>query len=360
MIPQIEPWITPKDQDLVNLYLKSGGWITEHKTTNIFEAEIASYVGSRYATMVPSGTTALYLALEALELRRKRVIVPNYTMIATINAVIAAGAQPIVADVDPKSFCLDLKKLEPCDAVIYVAINGRSDGLEKLAKKCKSSNTYLIEDACQAFGSKTDKEKYVGTIGDIGVYSFTPHKIITTGQGGAIVTNNKEVTKAIRQLKDFGRVEPGVDLHTAFGMNYKFTDLQASLGISQLSTIEVRTSIKRDILRRYRSNLKDTRFEIPEGNCEGYVPWFVEILCKDKTDRDYVGQVLKGKQIGSRPFYPILSTQPVFSGLNGSYLPQTNGLSNSKNISERGLWLPSSCCLEKEEIDSVCEVLKKL
>ncbi len=281
-IHQIEPYLTENDIAAVTDYLRSGGWLTEFQKTAEFEERLQQFLGAQHATVVTSGTVALYLALLALEIGPgDSVIVPDFTMIATPNAVRWAGAEVILCDVERDTLCLDLNKvqLQPnTKAMMYVPINGRSGGMQQVVEFCRCNNLLLIEDACQALASENDGQK-LGTFGDIGIFSFTPHKIITTGQGGAIVTNDDEVAAKVRKLKDFHRVQPGVDQHDGIGFNFKFTDLQAVIGIEQIKIIAERIERRRSNWHAYEMELAELEWlEFPPTDLNETVPWFADVL----------------------------------------------------------------------------------
>ena len=361
-INQIEPYITENEKKAVADYMDSGGWLTEHKKTEEFERMIADFLGVKYAVVVTSGTAALYLSLLALGIGKgDSVIVPDYTMIATPNAVKWAGADVVLCDIERDTLCLDLDKIENYKpklpfltrAMIYVPVNGRSGDMNKVVDFCKRKDLFLIEDACQAFGSKYDN-KYLGTFGDVGIFSFTPHKIITTGQGGAIVTNNKDIYDKVKKLKDFYRTAPGVDVHAGIGFNFKFTDLQAVIGIEQLKGIEGRIERKKAIYRMYRAELWGVDFiEMVPTDLHQTVPWFVDILLKG-VDRAKFISYLKENGIGSRPFYPPVHVQEPY--LNSVHFP----LDFVSGISFHGVWLPSSIGISSDEIAYVCDVIKRI
>lgn len=333
MIPQIEPLVGIGEGKAINKYLKSGGWLTEYKETEDFENRIADFLGVKYVSLVPSGTVGLFLALKALDIKGE-VIVPDFTMIATINAVVWAGATPVLYDVDRSNFCLS--NIPNDKPVLLVSINGRCPKMENFTNR----KGILIEDACQSFGSKY-KGKYLGTFGKVGVFSFSPHKIITTGQGGAIITNDKEIYEKVERLKDFGRLKGGKDYHESFGYNFKFTDIQAVIGKVQMDDIDWRIERKKEIYELYRDCLNDI-VEFPETDLEQTTPWFVDILV---DNRDKLAEFLKTKGIETRPFYPAIHTQPI-------YLRKGEGR-NSEDIARRGLWLPSSLTLTDKDIKYV-------
>lgn len=355
-INQIEPLITENEVKTMTEYLQSGGWLTEFKKTEEFEQMIADFLGVKYAVVVTSGTVALYLSLLALGIGPEdSVIVPDYTMIATPNAVKWTGAEVLLCDVERDTLCLDLDKVEvmkDTKAMIYVAINGRCGNMHKVVDFCKSNHLYLIEDACQAFGSKWN-DKYLGTFGTIGVFSFTPHKIITTGQGGAIVTNNKEIYERVKKLKDFCRRSPGVDIHTGVGFNFKFTDLQAVIGIQQLREINYRIFQKKKIYAKYQELLSSIDFiEMLNTDLTQAVPWFVDILVKGVWREDFI-PYLHQNGIGSRQFYPRIHYQAPYSD------HEVQSYKLKDDVTFEGVWLPSSIGLGMDEIECICDVIKK-
>ena len=249
MINQIEPVITEEDILSVDEYLRSGGWLTEHSLTKKLEKEISDYLERSYAVAVPNGTVAIYMALKIQGLGPgDRVVVPNITMIATINAVIWAGAEPVLVDVD-ENLCMSvdlLKTVNKPDAVIFVPLNGRTGNGLQIEEWCLENGVILIEDSAHALGSQYS-EKKCGSLGNMSILSFTPHKIITSGQGGLILTDDEDSYTKMSDYKSFNRTEEASDTHKGFGLNFKFTDLQASLLLSQLarlgSLIESKKSI---------------------------------------------------------------------------------------------------------------------
>jgi len=353
-IHQIEPLVTENEVKAITEYLRSGGWLTEFKKTEEFEQRIADFLGVEYAVAVTSGTVALYLSLLSLGIGPgDEVAVPDYTMIATPNAAKWAGAEAALCDVSRDTLCVDLDEVKVranTKALMYVAINGRSGNMDEVVDFCKTNRLYLIEDACQAFGSKWNN-KFLGTFGDVGIFSFTPHKIITTGQGGVAVTNRKEIHARLKRLKDYCRLSPGVDVHTGIGFNFKFTDLQAVVGIEQLKTIGYRIKRKKEIYRKCQEELSGIEFiEALPTDLEQTVPWFIDILLKN-VSRDAFIAHLKEYGIGSRRFYPPIHSQESYS--------DCGAFDVVSEIVRRGVWLPSSIGLSANEIGYIVDVIKK-
>lgn len=356
-INQMEPWIGNEEKHAMIEYLDSGGWLTEFKKTKEFEQVIANYVGSKYVSVVNNGTVSLAIAIMALGIKGEdEVIVPDYTMIASANAVILAGAKPILVDIDHTNLCLDLDLVEGAitprtKAIMLVTINGRYPEMEKFVEFASDHDLALVEDAAQSLGSRYNNEKHLGTFGDVGSFSFSAPKIITTGQGGALVTDNEEIYKKIVRIKDFGRSRGGVDYHESLGFNFKFTDLQAVIGIEQMKKLDWRIKRKKEIYALYNDLLEDVEWiQLIDTNLDNTSPWFIDIIVNGGKRGD-LASFLEAKGIGTRPFYPPIHTQPPYSYVKGDF-------KNSKMVSEKGLWLPSSSFLSDECIIGVCEEIK--
>lgn len=349
----MEPWYDKEEIKAVVEYLKSNGWIMEFKKTKELEQMIADYVGTKYCTILPNGTLSLWAAQVVLGIGRgDEVIVPDYTMVATPNAVVLAGAKPVFVDIDRNNLCMDfeLTKRAITDrtkAIMLVTINGRYPQLKKFVQLAKEKNVYLIEDAAQSFGS-TYKGKHLGTWGSIGSFSFSMPKIITFGQGGALVTNTEKIHRRLLQFKDFGRPSGGSDDYQILGFNLKFTDLQAVFGIAQMKKMNFRVKRKKEIYQLYVKGLRNVKeIEFIPTNLVDTTPWFIDILV---PDADKLSAFLKENGIGSRRFYPTLH--------NLRFYKITGKFPNSSYVSKHGLWLPSASKLNNGEIKSICRTIK--
>lgn len=353
-INQMEPWIGEEEKHALIEYLDSGGWLTEFKRTKEFEQMIADYVGSKYVSVVNNGTVSLAVAVMALGIKGEdEVIVPDYTMIASANAIILAGVKPVLVDIDRTNLCLNQDLVEEAitpktKAIMLVTINGRYPEMEKFVEFANDYNLFLLEDAAQSLGSRYNG-KHLGTFGDVGSFSFSAPKVITTGQGGVLVTDDEEIYHRILRIKDFGRAQGGVDYHETMGYNFKFTDLQAVIGIEQMKKLDWRVKRKKEMYKLYKDLLEGVEgIEFIDTNLEDTSPWFIDILVKKgKKERDKLALFLDKKGIGTRPFYPAIHTQPPYFWAKGEF-------KNSEYVSERGLWLPSASFLSDEDIEKVC------
>ncbi len=356
-IPQAEPWFDIEEKNAICQYMDEGGWVTEFKRTTVFENMIAEYTKSKHCIVVNNGTVSLTLGALACGITAgDEVIVPNYTMIATPNSVKMFGAVPVFVDVEPETLCMDIELAERAitkktKALMLVTANGRypKAGISAFVELCKKRNIALFEDAAQSLGSFYPDGRHQGTVGAFGSFSFSTPKIISTGQGGAVITNDDAVVLKIRRLKDFGRASGGLDIHDSVGYNFKFTELQACLGIEQMKKLVWRVQRKKEILKLYKgclSGVKQIKFF--EQDLKFTTPWFIDVLA---DNRDNLIKFLKENEIGSRVMYPPINRQKAYQ------VPGDHKVSNL--IGEKGLWLPSSSRLQNSQIEYICERISR-
>lgn len=356
MIPQIEPSFNEEETAALLAYLSnSNPWLTEFKKTRELEQAIADFVGAKHCFVVPNCTLALYAVFACLDLKPgDEVIIPAFTMIATAEAVRMTGATPVLVDVSIDDFCLDLRIIEQAitartRAICVVDLNGRSPNMEAALVLAESHGLVLVEDAAQAFGSRW-RGKHLGTFALAGCFSFSPHKIISTGQGGAIVTDDDELASRIKRFRNFGRASSGGLDHDVFGTNLKFTDLQAVIGLEQMKKLPARIDKKRAMFALYRDLLADIeQIKVPLTNLKSTTPWYMDILAKD---RDGLYLHLKANGIETRPFYPPIHRTGAYAHLRDRCFPA------AETLAQYGLWLPSSVTLKESDIARVCEVVR--
>ena len=351
-IMQMRPWFGQEEKAALNEYMEEDGFLTEFKKTELFEDLIAKYTGARHCIVVNNGTSSLTLAAIATGVKAgEEVIVPNYTMIASATSMSMIGAKPIFVDVEPDTLCMDFSKIQDSitpktKALILVSANGRfpSYDIQKLVSLCEENNIALIEDAAQALGSYYPDNTHIGLKGLVGSISFSAPKIISTGQGGALITDCDDLADRIRRLKDFGRSSGGSDIHDTVGFNFKFTELQAVVGIEQIKKLDFRVERKKEIYQRYMYNLRSvSEVKFFEHNFNFTTPWFIDCTA---VNRDALQVYLKSKNVGTRVMYPPLTSQkPYFS---------TGDYSVASYIGKNGLWLPSMSQLSDDDIDLIC------
>ncbi|MGE7769399.1 DegT/DnrJ/EryC1/StrS family aminotransferase [Viridibacillus arvi] len=331
----------------------SGEFIT------MFEKDFAKYNSVNYGIAVSNGTTALHLAMEALNIGRgDEVIVPDLTFAATINAVLHAGATPIIVDIDKNTWCISVDAIknalsERTKAIIPVHLYGQTCDMDEIMAIAHHNNLYVIEDCAEAHGAKY-KNKKVGSIGHVGCFSFFANKIITTGEGGMCLTNDTKLAEKLCILRDHGMSREQKYFHEEVGYNYRMTNIQAAIGVAQLQRIdeilEKRTQI--DLLyRNYLENIDELFLQenLPEIE---KVTWLFSVLVKEEY-REKLMQELKVASIDSRPFFFPLSEMPI-------YKEYSTDVKNSKIISKMGLNLPTYLELDKENIIDITTTIKTI
>ncbi|WP_426527991.1 DegT/DnrJ/EryC1/StrS family aminotransferase [Bradyrhizobium sp. McL0615] len=354
-IPQMEPWLGEEEAAAVNDYMRSGGWLMEHDKTRKFESIIADYTGATHCIVTVNGTVSLTLAALACDVKAgDEVIVPNYTMIATANAASLLGARPVFVDVEPETLCLDINQTEAAlttktRAIMLVTANGRypKAGIEAFVDLADRYGLALIEDAAQSLGSHYPDGRHIGSVGKVGSFSFSVPKVITTGQGGCLITHDGELAERLRKLKDFGRASGGSDIHQSIGYNFKFTDLQACVGIEQMKKLDWRIERKKEILLKYHQALHAVgSVKFFEQDLVNTTPWFIDILCERRSD---LQEHLKQRGIGTRAMYPPVNKQEAYQRVGDHPV--------SELVGRQGLWLPSSSQLTDQQIKTVCDAI---
>lgn len=352
----MEPWFGSEEKDALNQYMDEGGWLTEFKRTAEFEQRIAEYTEAKHCIVVNNGTISLTLMAMAAGIKTgDEVIVPNYTMIATPNSVKIIGAVPVFVDVERETLCMDIECARKAitsktKAIFLVTSNGRYPkvGIEAFQKLCEENGLILLEDSAQSLGSWYPNGKHQGTIGLAGSFSFSAPKVISTGQGGAIITNDDGMAYRLKRLKDFGRSGGGNDVHDSIGYNFKFTEMQAVIGNEQMKKLPWRVERKKEILQQYRellSGIKEVSFF--EQDLEFTTPWFIDVLIEK---REELQAFLKENNVGTRIMYPPINKQVAYS------VEVDCPVSNLVGV--KGLWLPSASQLTTWQINKICDLIK--
>jgi len=327
-------------------------WISSQgEYLNKFEEGFSQYSDCKYGVAVSNGTVALHLALIALGIGQgDEVIIPDLTFAATINAVLHANATPIIVDIEEDSWCIDPIEIEESitnktKAIIPVHIYGQVCDMKKIMTIAKRYNLKVIEDCAEAHGAMFNDKK-VGSFGDIGCFSFYGNKIITTGEGGMCTTNNTELDRKMRVLRDHGMSKDKRYWHDVVGYNYRMTNLQAAIGLAQVERIEIIHENRRKYENSYKDILNSNAF-IFQKDIENRqrITWLVSILIYEKTDREDYLSKLQEIGIDARPFFYPLSDMDIYkqyckkdtlvtsaiskSGIN---LPAYESLNNMKKI----------------------------
>lgn len=358
MIIQTEPFIDNSDSKIIRNVLNRK-YFTEDKYTKIFEEKIKKFTNSNFAISVANWTLGLYACLKAFDIGSgDEVIVPNLTFIATSNSVILSGAKIVLCDVNKEDMCINVseakKKINSrTKAIIPVHLYGNLCDMDELLK-IKKKNIKIIEDAAQALGAKY-KTKFAGTIGDCGGYSFYGNKIITTGEGGVIVTNNKKIADKIYALKNHGREKKGVFIHKNIGFNFMFTELQAAIGITQLKKLNSIIKKRNQIFNLYKKSLKQNTIKFFKKKYVKPLHWFVNIEAKNINR---LQKHLTKKKIFTRRLFFPLNIQPCYK--NNKFIKNIkNKFNNSHYLYNNILSIPTFHRLNKKQILKVSNEINK-
>lgn len=366
MIPVCEPFLSGKELGYVNDCLKTN-WISSRgKYIDEFEQRFARYCGCKYGVSTTNGTVAIHLALVSLDIGPSdEVIIPTFTMIATAFAVAYTGAKPVLVDAEPETWNMDVSQIEAritpkTKAIIPVHIYGHPCDMEPIMKIAQRHNLYVIEDAAEAHGAEY-KGKKAGGIGHVNCFSFYANKIITTGEGGMVVTNNAKIAERAMSLKDLAHSKQKRFLHTDIAFNYRMTNIQAAIGLAQFERIDELVERRRANAYLYNSLLKDIE-EVrlpPEKEWAKNVYWMYSILIEDGfgLSRDELMERLKEKGIETRAFFIPVHQQPAFQKMN---LFQDESYPVAEELSRKGLYLPSGSGLRKAEIQEVCMIIREI
>jgi len=365
-IPVCEPLLGGKEKDYLLDCLETNWISSQGKYIEEFSQKFAAFCGAKYGVLTTSGTTALHLALAALGIGKgDEVIIPTFTMIATAFAVFHAGASLSLVDSEPETSNIDVSKIEEkinkkTKAIIPVHIYGHPCDMDPIMKLAKKYKLWVIEDAAEAHGAKY-KNRMTGGIGHIGCFSFYANKIITMGEGGAVVTNNKKIAQKLDLLHDLAHSSKKRFSHIAVGYNYRLTNLQAAVGLAQLEKVEkyIKSRIRNaHLYNDYLKQIKGLRLPVEKGWAKNVYWMYGILLDKDfPVSRDELMEILEKRGIGTRAFFIPMHLQPVFIKMGlfkGEKYPV------AEEWGEKGLYLPSGSGLTKEQIKYVCQEIKKI
>ena len=340
------------------------GWVSANgRFVNEFEAAFAEICGTRYALSCANGTVSLHLTLLGLGIGPgDEVIMPALTYIATANCVRYCGATPVFVDSEESTFNMDVSGLENkitsrTRAIMPVHLYGLPCNMPEILRIARKHGLYVIEDAAEAFGAKIG-EKLTGSFGDVASFSFFGNKIITSGEGGMVVTDNEELYKKIKLLKGQGMSADRRYWHEIVGYNYRMTNMQAAIGLGQLENRQWHLNERKRVARAYEacfSGMEDyVHFQsTPPGYSNVY--WMTNIILTDKVrlDRDAVMAQMEANNVEMRPvFYPMHVMPPYFDP--DCHLPV------AEKLAARGISLPSHALLTQEDIRYVSDCIKKI
>jgi perosamine synthetase len=364
------PVMEPSLGELEKRYLIEAidsGWISSlGPFLNQFETEFAQYCGRRFGVSTSSGTAALHLALLSSGVGPgHEVIVPALSFVATVNAVLYTGAIPVIVDVLPETWCIDPDAIGKAisvktKAIMPVHLYGHPAEMDAINALASRHGLLVIEDAAEAHGSLY-KTRMVGSLGDVAVFSFYGNKVITTGEGGMLLTDDQHVARRARTLRDHSMDPHRRYFHTEPGFNYRMTNLQAAVGCAQLARISELLDKKRAIASWYKIALRDVTAIVvnPEATHVTSCFWMNSVLLSERSDRNLVTNALRDRGVDTRPFFHPLHRLPYLTsmrrvGRSGASCPV------SELLGEFGLNLPSAANLEEADVAYISNCLRSI
>ena len=362
MIPVNEPLLPGKELEYITDCIKTGWISSAGKYIERFEREWADYCGRKFGVAVCNGTVALELALSALDLPvNAEVILPSFTIVSCLEAVLRNNLIPVLVDCDPKTYCMDIedvrRKITPRTAAIMpVHIYGHPVNMAKLVPLAHEYHLRIVEDAAEAHGAEcrvSDQWRRCGSFGDVSAFSFYANKNITTGEGGMVLTDDSAIAAKLQSRRNlcFGGKERFQ--HEDRGWNYRMTNLQAAMGCAQLERIGAFIARKLDMANRYNEGLQNLPLQLPyiEPWAKTSV-WMYAVVLEDNVpvNANAFADRLMALGVQTRPFFMGMHTQPVYRNMG---LFQDERLPVTERIYQRGLYLPSGQAITDEQIEHV-------
>lgn len=359
-IPISKPLIGAREKELVLEALDSG-WVSSiGKYIDAFETNFARYCGTRFALTTSNGTTGLHLALASLGVGPgDEVIVPDLTFVATANAVAYTGATPVLADIDPDTLCLDPVSVKSklsarTRAIMPVHLYGHPADMDALNEIADAKGIAVIEDAAEAHGAEY-RGRRVGSLGKCAVFSFYGNKVITTGEGGMLTTDDPDLYQRAKRLRDHAMSPQRRYFHEERGYNYRITNLQAALGVAQLERIDDFLGRRAEIMNWYQAEIPTTA-GVRLNRVKNWAKsafWMVclEVDWFDEKRRDAFMQALKARGIDSRPYFCAMSSLPMY---------RQASLPIAARKAQIGLNLPSFYELTKSDVRRIAGVVNEL
>jgi perosamine synthetase len=375
MIPVNEPLIGDKEIEYVQDCLRTGWISSAGKYLERFEQAWAEYCGMQYGIAVSNGTTALHVAIACLDLQPgDEVILPTFTIISCAQAVTYNGAVPVLVDSDPRTWCMDVNqvadKITPrTRAIMPVHIYGHPVDMDPIRSLAKQHGLIVIEDAAEAHGAQYLSNRgqpnqawhRCGGLSDISVFSFYANKLVTTGEGGMVLTNDPVIAEKARGLRNLCFRPERRFYHTQLGYNFRLTNLQAAIGLAQVERMPETVAKKRWIGEYYNNRLKRfSKVQLPvEEPWARQVYWMYGMVLDEITGfsaADFAKKLFE-KGIETRPFFLGMHEQPVFTeqGLfKGEVYPV------AERIARQGLYLPSGLTLTEAQLEQVCQAVESI
>jgi perosamine synthetase len=354
--PVYQPNLNGKEKKYVNECLDSTWISSKGKFINQFEIKFSEFTGIKYSVAVSNGTVALHIALLALGIGKEdEVIVPTFTYISSVNAINYTGAKPIFVDSDPLTWQIDTKAIEQkisnkTKAIMAVHIYGHPCEMDEIMRISYKYKLKVVEDCAEAIGTLY-KGKHVGSFGDISTFSFFGNKTITTGEGGMVCTNSKELSDLVIKLKGQGLAKNREYYHDIIGYNYRMTNICAAIGCAQLERVGDILINKKRIVQKYIDDIKNIPLEYHQayGNIN-HSYWMFTVLVNSDSDRKKLRKHLSENGIDTRPTFHPVHTMPMYNSQETFEV--------AEDLGKRGINLPSYPDLSDNDIKFITNKIR--
>jgi perosamine synthetase len=367
-----EPSIGERELEYVTEAVRSGWISSAGRFISEFEAGWAAYCGRRHGVAVSNGTAALHAAAVALGLQQgDEVVMPTFTIVSCVTAVLETGATPVLVDAEPETWCMDTSLVETAltertKAVMPVHIYGHPVDMDPLLALARDRELAVLEDAAEAHGAEyrsscDDTWRRCGSFGDLSCFSFYANKLVTTGEGGMVVTDDDALAARLRSLRNLGFHAGRRFHHEELGLNLRLTNLQAALGVAQLDRMDSIVARKQEMGQRYRAALGEVdgielQVERPWARS---VYWMFGVVVDEQTGLDAArfAELLLERNVETRPFFLGMHEQPALHNL-GLFRGEQHPV--AERLARQGLYVPSGMALTDSQVDAVCDAVRSV
>lgn len=362
IVPQFQPYLDEREYESIKSCFDSN-WITEGPISKKFVDKILSLTNSKYGVLAPNGTLSIYMALKAIGIGPEdEVIVPNFTFIASANAVEMCGAKPVFVDIK-EDLQIDIDKCSGVinhrtKAIMPVHVYGMACNMDEVMEFARTHDIKVVEDAAQGIGI-TWKGKHTGTFGDVGSFSFFADKTLTTGEGGMVVTNDEKIYQRLLYIRNQGRIDRGSFIHPEIGYNFRMTDLQSAIGVIQFEKLPEIIEKKSNILNLYKTLLNPRIQIIEPSEHSNHIPFRVCITIPGGSEN--LMSYMKENGIETRTFFYPLHLQPCYNKTSKNIFEKifkrntADDFEVSTRMYKEGVCLPSFVSIKEEQINYICE-----
>ena len=361
-VPQVQPWLGLDEYEAIKSCF-TDNWVTEGPKAAEFKNQLLELIGAKFGEFAPNGTLALYQGLHAAGIGPgDEVIVPDFTFIATANAVCMVGATPVFADVTPHNFQLDAESCESkitprTKAIMPAHMYGMVSNMDAIMELANRHNIMVIEDAAQALGVHYNG-KHAGTFGKVGCFSFFADKAVTTGEGGFVITDDPDISHNLKFLRNQGREDRGSFIHPEIGYNFRMTDIHAAIGITQLGKLPEAKRRKLQALKWFKDGLAEVEqvkfLELEPGSER--IPFRTCVIAEQAHE---LMDFMEKREIQARTFFYPLHMQPAFAKIVEDSGATSEQFPNSRYAYENGVCLPAFPELSEDQVNYTVDIIKE-